>query len=60
MNNMNSLTSSLERADEFGSTLYSVNIPIQKIFYFSGLLPGKLQAENEYLVIGGLYRIKIL
>lgn len=60
MNNMSSLTSSLERADEFGSTLYSVTTPIQKIFYFSGLLPGKLQGESEYLVIGGLYQINIL
>lgn len=59
LNNMNSLTDSEERAGEFGTLILAIKTPIQKIFYFSGLLPGILQGENEYITIGGLYRASI-
>ena len=56
-NNLNACSHSQERADEFGSLIYRVQVPRAKIFYFSGLLPGLLQGEDEYLVIGGLYDV---
>ena len=54
-NNLNACSRTVERADEFGSQVYSVQVPRAKVFYYSGLLPGLLQGEDEYLVIGGLY-----
>lgn len=58
MNNMSSFTSDRECAWEFGSTVWEVRIPCSKIFCFSGLLPDSLlHGENEYLVIGGEYRV---
>jgi NAD+--dinitrogen-reductase ADP-D-ribosyltransferase len=57
-NNLNACSLSLERADEFGSRVYRVQVPLAKVFYYSGLLPGLLQGEDEYLVIGGLYEVK--
>ncbi|MBI1423309.1 MAG: NAD(+)--dinitrogen-reductase ADP-D-ribosyltransferase [Gammaproteobacteria bacterium] len=56
-NNLNACSQSQERADEFGSLVYRVQVPRAKVFYFSGLLPGLLQGEDEYLVIGGLYDV---
>lgn len=55
LNNINSFSSNLERADEFGDQLLAIGVPRQKIFFFSGLLPRSLQGENEYVVIGGVY-----
>lgn len=57
-NNLNACSRSLERADEFGSLVYRVSVPRAKVFYYSGLLPGLLQGEDEYLVIGGLYDVQ--
>jgi len=57
-NNLNACSRSLERADEFGSQVYAVQVPRAKVFYYSGLLPGLLQGEDEYLVIGGLYGVQ--
>lgn len=59
-NNLNSCSACQERADEFGSMVYHMQVPRAKIFYYSGLLPGLLQGEEEYLVIGGLYNVKPL
>ena len=58
-NNLNACSRSQERADEFGSQVYRVDVPRAKVFYYSGLLPGLLQGEDEYLVIGGLYDVEI-
>ena len=54
-NNLNACSRTVERADEFGSQVYRVQVPRAKVFYYSGLLPGLLQGEDEFLVIGGLY-----
>ena len=59
-NNLNACSRSLERADEFGSQVYRVQVPRAKVFYYSGLLPGLLQGEDEYLVIGGLYDVQCI
>lgn len=59
LNNINSFSSSRERADEFGDLLIMINVPSEKIFFYSGLLPRALQGEDEYVVIGGLYEASI-
>jgi NAD+--dinitrogen-reductase ADP-D-ribosyltransferase len=59
LNNINSFTSNRERADEFGDQLLEVMVPWQKVLYFSSLLPGMLEGEDEYIVIGGVYLVHI-
>ena len=53
-NNLVSFTSSRERASEFGDYILAVDVPLTKIFFHCGLLPGVLQGEDEFLVIGGV------
>lgn len=60
LNNINSFSHNLERADEFGDQLLEISIPKQKIFFYSGLLPRLLRGEDEYVVIGGLYEAEII
>ena len=57
-NNLNSFTSKRERACEFGDYILSVEVPLTKIFFYCGLLPGVLQSEDEYLVVGGVYAVR--
>jgi NAD+--dinitrogen-reductase ADP-D-ribosyltransferase len=57
LNNLNSFTSSRERAGEFGDYILCTEVPLSKIVFFSGLLPGMPQGEEEYVVIGGLYEV---
>jgi NAD+--dinitrogen-reductase ADP-D-ribosyltransferase len=58
MNNISSFTSDRECAWEFGSTVWEVRVPLSKIFFFSDLLPESiLRGEQEFLVIGGEYRV---
>lgn len=59
LNNLNSFSSSRERADEFADITIEVQIPLTKIFYYSGLLPGALHGEDEYIVIGGMVKVKV-
>jgi len=59
LNNLNSFTASRERADEFGDYVLAAEVPRAKIFYYSNLLPGRLQGEDEHLVIGGLYSVQM-
>jgi len=56
LNNLNSFTSLKERADEFGDYCLEASVPRQKILFYSNLIPGMLKGENEYLVLGGLYK----
>lgn len=60
LNNINSFSSNRERADEFGDQLLEIEVPKQKVFFFSGLLPRALQGEDEYVVIGGMYEAGML
>jgi NAD+--dinitrogen-reductase ADP-D-ribosyltransferase len=61
LNNLSSFTSDPERAWEFGSTVWAVDVPVCKVFFYGELLPqSTLRGENEYLVIGGEYRVKEL
>lgn len=57
LNNINSFSSSAERADEFGDMVIEVEVPTSKIVISSTLLPGLLQGEEEILVLGGLYQV---
>lgn len=59
LNNVNSFSRSRERAGEFGDSILSVDVPLPKLAFFSALLPGMLKAEDEYVVIGGLYRVRL-
>lgn len=54
LNNLSSFAADKERADEFGDSLFESHLPRQKILCYDGLLPGVLQSEAEFLVIGGL------
>lgn len=58
LNNLSSFSSSRERADEFGNKVLSCPVPAPKVFVFSGLLPGLLHSEEEYLVIGGVAAVR--
>lgn len=57
LNNLNSFTSSRERADEFGDYLLMAEVPLTKVFCHSKLLPGLLKGEDEFIVIGGVYEV---
>lgn len=61
LNNLSSFTADREIAWEFGSSVWEVQVPLQKIVFFSGLLPRNLLGgESEYLVLGGDYRVRSL
>ena len=61
LNNLNSFTGDFERAWEFGSRVLKVEIPLTKIFFLCGLLPKSLfKGEDEYLVIGGEYDVRVM
>lgn len=57
LNNLSSFSASRERADEFGDVVISCAVPLAKILAFTGLLPGLLQGEDEFLVIGGVVAV---
>ncbi|MDG3085012.1 NAD(+)--dinitrogen-reductase ADP-D-ribosyltransferase [Vibrio hannami] len=55
-NNLSSLTSDPESALRFGTKVYEVRVPKFKVVCFDSLLPGSLNGEQEYMVLGGLYQ----
>lgn len=58
MNNLVSFTNEEERAWEFGRTVWKTSVPLCKIFFFNDLLPGSImKGEDEYMIIGGEYRV---
>jgi NAD+--dinitrogen-reductase ADP-D-ribosyltransferase len=59
-NNLNSFTANQERACELGDTILEAPVPLAKILFFPGLLPDRLRGEEEHLVIGGLYRVRLV
>lgn len=59
LNNLNSFTNTRDRADEFGDYILEAQIPLPKILFYNRLLPGMLKGENEYVVIGGVYEVRI-
>ena len=60
LNNLNSFTSRMEHAWQFGSRVLEAAVPASKIFFRSDLLPGILpRGEEEALVIGGDYEVTV-
>ncbi len=55
LNNLNSFSYNIERASEFGDSVYRVEVPLSKIFFYSELIPRYLKTESEAIVIGGVY-----
>ena len=60
LNNINSFSVDRDRADEFGDTVIEVQVPCEKVFFYSELLPGCLRGEGEVMVLGGVYCAKVL
>jgi NAD+--dinitrogen-reductase ADP-D-ribosyltransferase len=58
-NNIASFTAERERAGEFGDYILEADIPAAKVFFHCGLLPGVLEGEDEYLVIGGACEVEV-
>jgi len=59
LNNVVSFTSDRDVASCFGDTILEVRVPLEKILFFSPLLPRHgLKGEDEYLVIGGAYDVR--
>jgi NAD+--dinitrogen-reductase ADP-D-ribosyltransferase len=58
-NNLTSFTANRDRAGEFGDYIIEVEVPVAKIFFHCGLLPGVLKGEDEHLVIGGAYEVAV-
>ncbi len=56
LNNLNSFSSDIERASEFGDRVFRIEVPLSKIVFYSELIPSYLKGENEYIVIGGVYQ----
>lgn len=59
LNNLNSFTEDVERADEFGDRILCADVPLAKVLCFPTLLPATLQGEREHLVIGGVYEVSL-
>ena len=60
LNNLNSFSSRLEHAWEFGGSLLVADVPGPKIFFRADLLPGTLpRREEESLVIGGDFEVTV-
>ena len=61
LNNLNSFTADYEKAWEFGTRVIEAMVPRTKIFFQCGILPRTLfKGEDEYLVIGGDYEVRVL
>jgi len=58
LNNLNSFSRSVERASEFGDHVFRIEVPLSKIIFYSELIPKYLKAENEYIVLGGVYECR--
>jgi len=61
LNSLVSCTSDEERAWEFGFTVWRMEVPLAKIFFYSDLLPTSImKGEGEYIAVGGEYRVKVV
>ena len=60
LNNLNSFSSRLEHAWQFGSCVFETEVPAAKILFRADLLPDVLpKGEEEALVIGGEYEVTV-
>jgi NAD+--dinitrogen-reductase ADP-D-ribosyltransferase len=58
LNNLSSFTSRRDSADSFGDYIMEVDVPLPKIGFHCTLLPGLLQGEDEFAVIGGACEVR--
>ncbi|MBF0425900.1 MAG: NAD(+)--dinitrogen-reductase ADP-D-ribosyltransferase [Magnetococcales bacterium] len=59
LNNLNSFSEDRERAEEFGDYIMEVQVPLPKVLFYHGLLPGAFKGEGEVMVIGGYYVVNL-
>ena len=60
LNNLNSFSSRLEHAWQFGGNVFETGVPAAKIFFRADLLPGVLpKGEEEAMVIGGDFEVTV-
>jgi len=60
LNNLNSFSSRLEHAWQFGGNVFETDVPAAKIFFRADLLPGVLpRGEEEAMVIGGDFEVTV-
>jgi NAD+--dinitrogen-reductase ADP-D-ribosyltransferase len=60
LNNISSFTSDQDRAGEFGDMVIRVEVPFEKLLFYSGLMQGIMTSEKEYAVIGGVYNVSLV
>jgi len=60
LNSINSFTRDKDTADQFGDTVIRAEVPISKILFYGGLLPGIGVSEMEVAVIGGVYYVSLI
>lgn len=58
LNNLSSCSSDIDEAYRFGPKVVEIQVPMSKIVCFDTLLPRGLNGEQEFMVLGGLYRVK--
>jgi NAD+--dinitrogen-reductase ADP-D-ribosyltransferase len=59
LNNLVSFARERERAECFGDWVLEARVPLSKLLFFPGLLPGRiLTGEDEVLVLGGDYLVQ--
>lgn len=59
LNSLNSFSCNRERAGEFGDYILTLQVPVTKVLFHCRLLPGTLQGEDEFLVVGGVYGAQV-
>ncbi len=59
LNSLNSFSCNRERAGEFGDYILTLQVPVSKVLFHCRLLPGILQGEDEFLVLGGVYGARV-
>lgn len=59
LNNVNSFTTDRDTAGAFGDYILTARVPLAKVVFYSGLLPGRMMGENEVIVLGGAYTVDI-
>lgn len=59
LNNVNSFTTDRDTAGAFGDFTLTAHVPLAKVAFYSGLLPGRMTGEREVIVLGGAYTVDI-
>ena len=58
LNNLSSCSSDVDEAYRFGPKVVELQVPLSKIVCFDTLLPRGLNGEHEYMVLGGIYKVR--